>query len=272
MKEEIPLMISLPFSWWRREGIFPKKELVSSYRAALMREIRSLGEDLPEACLSSLHFEGGYLGLFSMDDLLELLSCIRGAFSVKEGAPLTGTLFPGSLDMALLSAYQSQHAGPLFFEVPSLLMRECERLNLPNVLQLLSHTRYLLASYRFPDWGLALAGDIPERGEAAWEHIGREILSLQPAHVRFDRFQRAEAFAPCEDLLRKGGYRPLKENFYTRAQLPPHFLFPEEYLGAGLGAGTRMQGFLTRNTPDLGRYLNSSANYRNLLVLVQEKT
>ena len=268
--QELPLRIFLPYSWWRKGCPFPKKGDVETYRKALLREIGSLGEDLPQVRLSGILFEGGYLGLLMADDFLELLAGIHQSFAVKQGARISGTLFPGSLDMALLSTYQSEGVGPLFFEVPSLLMRECESFGIPNVMQLLDHTRYLLDSYRYPDWGLELSGDLPGREERAWERIGQEILRYGPAHVRFVRMTRGQGFEACRDVLERAGYRLCRESFYTRAVSPPEELFPTEYLGAGLGAVSRQDGFETENTRDLGRYLNSCKDYRNLLVRVEE--
>lgn len=264
------MRIHLPYSWWRKGQLFPKKGEVERYWKAVACEIKSLGEDLPEVRLSGLFFEGGYLGLLLGDDFLSFLADIHQAFAVRKGARITGTLFPGSLDMALLSTYQSEGVGPLFFEVPSLLMRECERFEIPNVMQLLDHTRYLLDSYRYPDWGLELSGDLPGRDEGAWERIGQEILRYSPAHVRFVRMTETEGLEGCQAVLERAGYRLVQNHFYTRAVTAPLELFPEEYLGVGLGAISRQDGFETENTRDLGRYLNSCQNYRNLLVRVEE--
>lgn len=258
------LRIHMPYSWWRPGMPRPTKAGLPLYLQALGRELSSLGEDLPEARLDSVVFVGGYLGLLLPDEYTAFLQHIHRCFATEKELRVSGVLFPGSIDMALMSSYKNTQAGPLFLEVPSLLMRECERLQLPNVLQLLDHGKYLFANYQFPDWGLFLPTVAP-RKEAEWERVGQEILRYAPAHVWF-----TPAFAPCEALLQKAGYRLLSPGFYTRAAEPPTFLFQEEYLGAGLGAVTRLQGFETENTKDLGRYLNSSGNYRNLLVRVEE--
>ena len=43
-----------------------------------------------------------------------------------------------------------------------------------------------------------------------------------------------------------------------------------EYAGVGLGAVTKLDGFMTRNTADLRSYVMGSADYRTLIVSAEE--
>ena len=269
------LAIRLPYSWWQTgSGLMrPDKNGVPVYIQALKKELASLGADMTEHTVDTVHFEGGYMGLLLPDDFTDLMATIHSSFHLAADAEVSGTLFPGSLDMALISTYQNYHAGPLMFEIPSLLMRECERYQLPNVLQLLDHTCYILQSYRQPDWGLSLARGIPGRTPEVWAHIAKEALHYQPAHIAFfDIAPRGDdGFSACAELLLARGYRAVTPDFYTRAARAPRFLLPGDSIGAGLGAESRTDGFYTRNTDDLKRYLNSCGDYRNLLVQVREE-
>ena len=53
------------------------------------------------------------------------------------------------------------------FEMPSLMMRECEQLHLPNALQALDHSLYVMQSFQESDYGLQIAMGIPGAMQAS---------------------------------------------------------------------------------------------------------
>ena len=147
----IQLIVNLPFSYWqRRDGDTlaplqkPDERTLAAYISSLMREIRSLGADLEDCEVAAVHFSGGYMNLLTADEFTEMIACIRKHFACRADMQVSGVIFPGGLDMALISAYKNVGVAPLMLEVPSLHARECERLRLPNTLQALDKTAFLL--------------------------------------------------------------------------------------------------------------------------------
>ena len=126
--DTIALRVCLPFSWWRTRDaetqmtlIKPEKNGVPAYAAALCREIESLGRDMQEYRVDTLWFDGGYMGLFMPEQLEAILAAAHRSFHLTEDVQISGTVFPGSLDLAMISCYRNHRIGPLMFEMPTIL-------------------------------------------------------------------------------------------------------------------------------------------------------
>lgn len=284
--DTIALRVCLPFSWWRTRDaetqmtlIKPEKNGVPAYAAALCREIESLGRDMQEYRVDTLWFDGGYMGLFMPEQLEAILAAAHRSFHLTEDVQISGTVFPGSLDLAMISCYRNHRIGPLMFEMPSLMMRECEQLHLPNALQALDHSLYVMQSFQESDYGLQIAMGIPGRDAGVWRHIVSEALRCSPAHIAFfslnPEMDEGEGFQLAQTLLHKAGYRQIAPRLLTRAQQEPRYAEvlrgEKPAASVGLGAVSDVDGFVTRNTQNMETYLQQSADYRNLLVSVEEK-
>lgn len=283
MHQSIQLNIHLPFSYWQKRDADtgaplcrPAPVLTDAYFRALEMEIASLGEDLTDVQVSSVCFRGGYMSLAEPEMFRALLCAVHRSFSLREDAEISGVLFPGSLDMARISAYRDCCVGPLMFEVPSLLARECQRQALPNALQALDQTRFLMENFGYSDFGLRLPIGIPGRDEGMWRHILGQINHYQPTHVAFydisgGACREHPAFDVVLDALRGQGLREAAPRFFTTAPCAPAIACtPAAYAGVGLGAQTRLDGFVTRNTQDMNHYIKACADYRQVVVFAQE--
>lgn len=179
----------------------------------------------------------------------------------------------------MISCYRNHRIGPLMFEMPSLMMRECEQLHLPNALQALDHSLYVMQSFQESDYGLQIAVGIPGRDAGVWRHIVSEALRCSPAHIAFfslnPEMDEGEGFQLAQTLLHKAGYRQIAPRLLTRAQQEPRYAEvlrgEKPAASVGLGAVSDVDGFVTRNTQNMKTYLQQSADYRNLLVSVEEK-
>lgn len=84
-----------------------------------------------------------------------------------------------------------------------------------------------------------------------------------------------EGFQLAQTLLHKAGYRQIAPRLLTRAQQEPRYAEvlrgEKPAASVGLGAVSDVDGFVTRNTQNMKTYLQQSADYRNLLVSVEEK-
>ena len=114
-----------------------------------------------------------------------VMAALHRSFRFVQKPQVSGVLFPGSLDMALISVYGDAGVAPLMFEVPSLLARECERLALPNALQALDQTVFLMQNFGVSDFGLRLPVGIAGRDEGAWRFMLGQIRHYQPRCVQF---------------------------------------------------------------------------------------
>ncbi len=282
---DIQLDIRLPFSYYlqaepdRGWPLFrPDAGLVNTYALALAKELESLAGDVGDVCVASIFFSGGYLSLLSAEQFRSLLGVIRRSFKVSEGARIAGCLFPGSLDLSLISEYKNEAVAPLMFDIPTLLPRECEVAGLPNVLLALDKTRYFLESTAFPHFGFRFYPGIQGRSADAWEAIAGQIVHYGPPLLEFltpEALWVEDPWWPSFTArLHALGYCPVSSLRWSLGRADTAFVWADdrEQLGAGLSAETRLDGFKTRNTDDLKRYLELSSNYRDLITEVSEMT
>ncbi len=281
--QSIELTIYLPFSYWLDRDpetgaplTRPDGGALIPYLRALTRELASLGPDLEGCQATSLRFAGGYLSLLDSDALAALMAAVHRSLALAPDLEISGLAFPGALDMALLSQYRNYALGPLFFDVPSLSAQECRRLGLPNTLLALDQSVYLLQNYSMNNFGLTLPLGLPGRDQGLWLHLLGQITHYQPAHLALvptagADFQEHPALSLFQQGLLDRGWRLAAPGFYTRAPHAPRCAArPAAYVGVGLGAPSRLDGFLTRNTWDMAYYLSHSADYRQLIASVRE--
>ena len=218
---------------------------------------------MQEYRVDTLWFDGGYMGLFMPEQLEAILAAAHRSFHLTEDVQISGTVFPGSLDLAMISCYRNHRIGPLMFEMPSLMMRECEQMHLPNALQALDHSLYVMQSFQESDYGLQIAMGIPGRDAGVWRHIVSEALRCSPAHIAFfslnPEMDEGEGFQLAQTLLHKAGYRQIAPRLLTRAQQEPRYAEvlrgEKPAASVGLGAVSDVDGFVTRNTQNMKTYL-----------------
>lgn len=292
----LTLDVHLPFSYWRERdldhdgpALRPREGLAGAYARALMAEIASLGADVGESGLmvGGVFFSGGYLGLLDPEDFRDILRAIRRAFTVTACLRVEAVTSPGSVDMYATSAYLDEGVGALMLEVPTLSAREAAQLGLPNVLQALDKSIYVLASYGAGQIGLRIPADIPGRTPQTWAYLLGQVNHYRPVHVELVGGSRAdESRTAFEGGLLSAGYRRVagldsRRAVFTRAADDP--LFPRvtrgfeaartyrtPQLGVGLCAETTIDGFWTKSTADMGVYLANAGDYRALIRQVRE--
>ena len=277
----IELHLYLPFSYWldrdpetgaplRR----PDERALSVWLRALCTELSSLKEDCADCEVTALRFHGGYLSLLDAEDLSRLLIAVHRSFSLRKDCPVCGLMFPGRLDMEMVAAYGNRHVSPLLFTLPSLSFRECERLGYPVALQALDKTVYFLQNFSVEEWGLQLPIGIPGRDAETWRFLLGQIYHYHPKYLRFASIDpgRAEdpAFAEICAELERHGYHRAAENLFSLADAVPRLLLPlpadAEYVGAGPGAVSRIDGFTVHNTADFEVWCRNCGDWRQLVV------
>ena len=281
----IELHLYLPFSYWLSRDPEtgaplqrPDPQSVAGCLQALSAELTGMREDYQDCEVSAIRFRGGYLSLLDAQELGRLLALVHRTFTVRPDCPVCGPMFPGQLDMEMIAAYRNHKVSPLLFEVPSLSFRECERLGYPVALQALDKTLYFLQNFNEDEWGLRFPLGIPGRGESVWRFLLGQLYHYQPKYLQFFSIapgtEEDPAFALCCDELQTHGYRRFSEGCFARAESVPRLLLdppPEvEYVGAGLGASSFIDGYRVRNTADPALYRRRCASYRDLIVNVTE--
>lgn len=280
----IQLHIYLPFSYWQDRDMRtgaplqkPSEELLQVYLQCLSLELAGMKEDYHDCQVTGIRFFGGYLGLLDGAALEKLLAILHRCFTIKKDCPVSGILFPGCLDMELLSVYRNHHVGPMLFEVPTLLFRECQRWGYPVTMQALDQTVYFLQNFQADDLGLRIPIGIPDRTANMWETILGQLYHYHPAYVQFysiaPELPENPAFAGICRKLAEHGYRSVSPLTYSLTEQIPFSLQElsrtDEYVGAGLGAISQIDGYRMQNTTDPAYYRDHCREYRNLIRSVE---
>jgi len=275
----------MPFSYYLGRDldcgspvIRPRPDLRDAYAKALEAEVRGLAKELEDTVVDAIFFTGGYMSLLRPAQFDSLMNVISRRLTLSEDVEIGGWLFPGSVDKTLMESFGRVNAGPLMFEVPSLLPEECEKYKLPNTVTALEHTVDYLRQTGFSNYGLRILAGIPGRTLAAWGQIAEGIGRLEPAHLDFTIVDPAadngQGFEVCLKKLEELGYRMYAPICLTKAEKAPRY--PEyrkkdaEYLGIGLAAESRLDGFWSKNTGNVDLYLRESSNYQRILAAARE--
>ena len=281
----IELRIHLPFSYWLDRdpdtGVplqRPTEQALAEVLRCLAAEMNSMREDFDDCTVTAIRFLGGYLSLPDAEDFKRLLIAVHRSFTVQRDCPIIGTLFPGCLDMEKIALYRDRRVSPLMFEVPSLSFRECEKLGFPVIFQALDKTVYFLESFQEGEWGLRLPIGIPGRTEETWRYIQGQIYHYHPKYLQFFRVDPALAEDPAFDAvcadLQQHGYRRVSDTVYAASDTVPLLLgepdASAEYVGVGLGAESRIDGYHAKSTCDWDFYRKNAPSYRRLITSVRE--
>lgn len=280
----IELHLYLPFSYWLDRDPEtgaplqrPEERRVAGYLQALCAELGSMREEYDDCEITAIRFRGGYLSLLDAEDLRRLLITVHRCFAVRRDCPVCGVLFPGRLDMEQIAAYRDLRVSPLLFEVPSLSFRECERLGFPVALQALDKTAYFLGNFGEEEWGLRLPVGIAGRTESYWVFVRGQLFHYRPKYLQFfslaPGLDEGPGFARlCEELQRSGYRRAAKNSFALSESVPLLLLEPgkgSEYVGAGLGARSLIDGYRVQSTADPARYFQNCRDCRSLIEHVE---
>ena len=280
----IELHLYLPFSYWLARDPEtgaplrkPDARAVAQALQALCAELDSMKEDYADCEVTAIRVIGGYLSLLDAEELSRLLLRVRRAFRVQKDCPVCGPMFPGQLDMQMIALYRDAHVSPLLFELPSLSFRECERLGFPVALQALDKTAYFLGNFGEEEWGLRLPVGIAGRTESYWVFVRGQLFHYRPKYLQFfslaPGLDEGPGFARlCEELQRSGYRRAAGNSFALSESVPLLLLEPgkgSEYVGAGLGARSLIDGYRVQSTADPARYFQNCRDCRSLIEHVE---
>lgn len=285
MSRKIHLNIRMPFSYYLNRDLDckspvmrPRPDLRDAYAKALEAEVRGLAKELEDTVVDAVFFLGGYMSLLRPEQFDSLMNVIARRLTLADDIEIGGWLFPGSVDRTLMGSYERANAGPLMFEVPSLLPEECKKFRLPNTITALNQTIGFVKNAGFQNIGLRILIGVPGRTLSAWGQIADEIIRIKPAHLEFAVVDagadNGQGFEACQKKLEDAGYRQYAPLCWTKVEKAPRY--PEyrneetEYLGIGLAAESRLDGFWSKNTGDMGLYLRDSSNYQKIVAAARE--
>lgn len=276
MKNRVQLNVSIPFSAADMRDVqngirlyrHSNRKLVADYLDALALEMQALAEEMPEVCVRAIRLVGGTVHALDEGQLDALMERIHALFAVEEDAETVGIVSPGFYNRLPVQAMRRFHVQALM-DIPSFDRVECQRRGLPYR-GALSFDEAREAGVRV--FGIRTLCGLSGRTEREWDAALEGICARRPRVVELADAGEEESAAFkeafCSRLTGQGYIRYAPGGFALEA--PISRAVPEgEFLGVGLGALCRYDGFETRSTSDLGAYIAAQGSFDRLCVSMQ---
>jgi oxygen-independent coproporphyrinogen-3 oxidase len=274
--------IVIPYCIW--EERFTKKiQLMGSnaeknaYMAALKRELLSWEGELDGYEVCALRLSGGNATVMSPDLLGDLLKTAREILPLAQGAEVSVDTQPLTVGTPSLTGIAAGRPNRMELMMRSGNDEELRALGCPHTMQNVKNAVLFFNRFHVNNFGLTVDLGIPGQTADSWRNTLHACTIIRPAHIRMQVPDiRDEEGLPGEEFrfkLYHQGCAFLKENGYLQYSagdfcLPQHAcryrlaeLDGVFCLGLGLGAVSRLDGYLTRNTNNLSIYLTYAGNY-----------
>ena len=260
--EQLSLFICLPFQKDGTEAAFPgrvrdfRAPELDRYLEALEREIRSAGAGTEDCEVASLCFGFGSFCHIPADSLTALYSLVSSCFRLSREAAVSLCASPRGFDFFRLSAAKQLHQAQIRFLTPCIQDEGLREAGFGTAADLLAalDVCFQAGYHRF----VCVVSPACHPTEASLAETLTALLQKSPEGIVFDaplsavqRESAARILAPRYTEGPTGWFLPGREP--ARA--------PEEQIGCGLGAVTRLGGITVRNTTDFDFYCEHAEDF-----------
>lgn len=240
---------------------------MAAYLDALALEIKACAMEMADIRLSSIRLVGGTVHSLDEEQLRTLLERLHTAFDVEQGTEIVGIVSPGFYHTLPVKAMRRFRVQALM-DIPSFDRAECQRRGLPY--------RAALSFREAEDAGIGvfgirtlcgLAGRTAKEWDAAYTQICSRrprVIELADAHEEEDGALRQEFFGK----LLGQGYLPFAPDAYALSEPMSRAIPDGEYLGIGLAAQCRLDGYATRSTSDIQRYIAAQGRFGGIYEVI----
>lgn len=279
-----PLTVDIVIPYCIREERFTKKiQLMGSnaeknaYMAALKCELLSWEGELDGYEVCALRLSGGNATVMSPDLLGDLLKTAREILPMAHGAEVSVDTQPLTVGTPSLTGIAAGRPNRMELMMRSGNDEELRALGCPHTMQNVKNAVLFFNRFHVNNFGLTVDLGIPGQTANSWRNTLHACTIIRPAHILMQVPDIRDAVGmPDEELrfqLYLQGCAFLKENGYLQ-YAAGNFCLPQHAcryclaeldgvfcLGLGLGAVSRLDGYLTRNTNNLSIYLTYAGDY-----------
>lgn len=259
-------------------------EDVNAYLKALEKELSMDAIEYRGYTADTVFIGGGTPSLLKPDEISELMAVIHDDFDIAEDAEISIESNPNSLTDKKLSAYRNAGINRLSIGAQSLDDKVLCTLGRIHDRECFLSAYKAARDHGFTNINIDLMSGIPGQTMEQWENTVSEVMSLKPEHISFYSLQLEEG-TPFYESYKNGkldmidtsldremyheAAERFKENGYahyeiSNAALPGHecrhnlkYWSLSEYLGAGLGASSYMNGIRYKNEDSIEHYCSA---------------
>lgn len=283
VNEKRPVAMTLSVPFMTRRPPFDARQIIEGrdtkrihdYALALALELQANASEFEDCRVTGIRLDGGSASMIEGSDLERLLKLVRACYDVDEGAPITLRTCPADINGANMPFFNRSHIARYDLELYSLEPQDFQYLQTLNYMDQMPYisSGFLRAQQRENMGFILLCG---KKTISRWG-FRRSILGAvrRPVcHVILQRCAGEDALdedgvqaqiAEADALLGERGLRQYLPGIWALPGHEDNVLIARhkgaEVLGFGLGAETRIDGAVSRNTMDLERYLRHSGEY-----------
>ena len=278
MKLNVPFVTRKPSFVGRALVETGDTALVHRYVLALAQELSANAKEFEDCRVEAIRLGGGTASMISGEDFDRLCRLLHSCYEISEDAGLTMRTSPADINGANMPFYNRNHVTRYDLELFSLEPQDFIHLDCLNYMEQLPYisSGFMRASQR-PVMGFVLLYGKKTISRWGFRHSLLETVRRPVSHVILQKCAGEDCLSEedCTAQLREAaevftehGYREYlpqrwcregsEDLFWTKASAGA------PVLAFGLGAETRIDGVLSRNTSDLDRYLRCSADYASI--------
>ena len=248
-----------------------------AYMRALQREVRAWEGELDGYTVRAIRLGGGSASVMSPDLLGETLSLLRHTLPVASGAEVSYDALPNTIGTPSLTGISAGRPTRVELMMRSVHDRELQALDCAFDVQDVRNAMLFLNKFRVGNVSLTISLGIPGQTEASWRNTLHACVIMKPAHITIESLPEAGAQNMPDKQERFAMYASacdyLQQNGYTQYSAG-HFCLPgREYLfealrrngtpivGMGVNSVSMVDGYLTRNTSNLGLYIRNAGDF-----------
>ncbi len=251
-----------------------------------MKEVQSYEGDLDDHEIQAVRLGGGSATVMKPDLLGKLLNQVRHTLPVAKGAEVSFDALPNTIGTPSLTGIASGH--PTRAEV---MMRsenddELKALNCAFTMQDTRNAMLFLHRFHLNNISLTVNYGIPGQTAATWQNTVRSCTIMRPEHIHIEPLAVTDAEGMPDEGTRFGMYdsacrylseqgyiqytagdfcRPYHENRFEMLRMNG-----TACLGMGVNAQSVFDGYVTRNTDNVGLYVKNAGDFEKLITRVYQ--
>lgn len=313
-KKELELYLHIPFCI--RKCAYcdflsgPATDAVKKqYVDALIREIKTIGKQYTEYCVTTIFMGGGTPSILFSEQITAIFEALKHSFSIKEDAEITMEVNPGTVTEEKFLAWKAAGINRLSIGLQSVKNKELQMLGRIHSYEQFLDTFQKARAYGFKNINVDLISAIPGQTLNSWCETLRTVAELSPEHISAysliieegtpfyekygeendteendieetallpDEETERKIYEETEKILLEYGYERYEiSNYAKKGYECRHncgYWQRKEYLGFGIGAASLIENRRFHVVTDLNTYLEKdSLNYEEEETLSEQE-
>lgn len=272
MENKKPLCVHIPIPFAQKPCLLNAKNSIldvdlgtrKGYVRAMQRELIAAAEDMDDYEVVGVVFDTGAIQQFLPKEAAELAGVIRQKLCMAENPGIVLACDVNSIDAEKCESYREMGVTLMDVRLYTSVMDEARAIGRPCPHFSLREPAETLRKYGIAHIGVQVAVGIPGQDESSLMATLGQCVEYDAVHVTLIETARGQALARCaEDFLAEHGYRCYAPGMYAKEGWEMAFYPPgrTEVLALGIGAESRMDGVISRNTRDMKLYIRAAHDY-----------